>query len=287
MTRNALIKNLSVRFEETHLPQPGDDARALVCGLLDLDLTDLVLAGKEAVSEDDVARILSAAERRCRHEPVHRILGWRAFYGRDFLLSPETLEPRPDTETLVSAVLPLSRSVIAARGRCRVIDLGTGTGAIGLTLLCELPQAEGTGTDISQDALATARRNAQRLGVSDRFRTICGNWFDAVEGEYDLVVSNPPYIRHGVIATLDEDVRGFDPVVALDGGVDGLDGYRSIAAGAMSHLAPGGHIAVETGYDQQDAVCGIFQDHHFRCLERITDFGGNDRVLIFSRKPQA
>lgn len=284
MTRSALIKELSARFERAHLPQPRDDARTLVCGLLDLELTDLVLEGEQIVSGRDVARLFDAALRRCAHEPVHRILGRRGFYGREFVLSAETLEPRPDTETLVSAVLQLARSVIAGGGRCRIVDLGTGSGVIALTLLGELPETDATGTDISQDALATARRNAERLGVAERFSTACGHWFDAVEGEFDLVVSNPPYIRRDVVATLDPDVRGFDPVAALDGGPDGLDAYRSIAAGAGSHLTPGGRIAVETGYDQQTAVEAIFQDCGFGCLERVRDFGGNDRVLIFGRE---
>ncbi|WP_136658440.1 peptide chain release factor N(5)-glutamine methyltransferase [Nitratireductor sp. XY-223] len=282
-TKKALVAELSCQFEAAGLPQPNDDARTLVCGLLNISLTDLVLDRGEPLNPAQTERVRSAAARRLRREPVHRILGSRSFFGLDLELSPETLEPRPDTETLVSAVLPFVRALAVERGRCRVLDIGTGSGAVCLALLAEVGSATGTGTDISREALGTARDNARRAGLSERFDTCEAAWFAGVEGVFDLIVSNPPYIPSGDIAGLEPEVRDFDPVIALDGGADGLDAYRAIAVGADVHLAPGGRVAVETGFSQHAAVTGIFEANRFPCIDGVKDLAGNDRVLIFAK----
>ena len=228
----------------------------------------------------------ACAMRRHGGANASRFTGYSAaavFFGLDLALSPETLEPRPDTETLVTAALPLTRATVSETGSCRIVDLGTGSGAICLALLSEVDGATGLGTDISAAALATAEENAARNGLSGRFRTRCGNWFEAVEGTFDLIVSNPPYIPKADLQMLDPEVRDFDPHIALDGGQDGLDAYRAIAARAVQHLAPRGHIVVETGFDQHDAVCAVFEAQGFAPASRIKDFGGHDRVLVFRR----
>lgn len=278
----AWIAEARRRFTEAGLADPAVDARVLIAGLLDLTATDLMVSRDRPVTEVQEERIREAIERRIAREPVHRILGHRGFYGIELDLSAETLEPRPDTELLVDRTLPHLKRIIAEKGTARVLDLGTGTGAICLALLHECPEASGVGCDISADALATARKNARKNGLSDRFEAISSSWFENVEGLYDVIVSNPPYIRTSIISTLDPEVRDFDPPAALDGGADGLDAYRAIAAGAKQFLQARGVVGVEIGYDQKDPVTAIFFSHGFDLLEAAKDFGHNDRVLMFA-----
>ncbi|WP_083223587.1 MULTISPECIES: peptide chain release factor N(5)-glutamine methyltransferase [unclassified Ensifer] len=259
------------------------DARHLVSGLLGLSLTDVVTRGKDPVSEVDAVRVRAAVERRIAREPVYRILGEREFFGLPLKLSRETLEPRPDTETLVDRMIPHLRRTVTAKGSCRLLDLGTGTGAICLALLASVLEAHGTATDISEDALATASANAEALGLADRFEALRSNWFERVEGRFDVIVSNPPYIRSSVVAELEPEVRLHDPAAALDGGDDGLDAYRAIALQAGHHLETDGVIGLEIGFDQKEAVTALFNAENFRLREEAKDLGGNDRVLIFER----
>lgn len=278
-----MIERLRRDFAQCGIADPPGDARVLIGGLLGLDLTALVLNSAHPVGSDEYDRILAAAQRRCGGEPVHRILGRGAFYGLDLHLSAATLEPRPDTETVVEAALPIARRSVVRSGQCRILDLGTGSGAICLALLAQIDEARGAATDISAEALRMARANAVRLGLAGRLETIESDWFDAVDGVYDLIVSNPPYIRSGEIATLEPEVRCFDPLCALDGGDDGLDAYRTIARGADAHLGPQGRLVLETGFDQHAAVIALFGECGFACRSRICDLGGNDRVVIFAR----
>jgi release factor glutamine methyltransferase len=245
---------------------------------------DIVCSPLLAVPADAVARLDSALTRRLAGEPIHRIFGWREFYGLTLSLSPETLEPRPDTETLVNAVLPFARERATATGSCRILDLGTGTGAIPLALLSSVATAIAVATDIAPGALATAHRNAKSLGLAARFTTLESNWFESVSGHFDLIVSNPPYIRSDVIPTLDREVREHDPLLALDGGTDGLDAYRAIAAGAPKHLAEGGLVAVEIGFDQTESASSLFQAAGFVIDQKHADLAGNDRVLLMKMR---
>ncbi len=227
------------------------------------------------------AAIATALERRIAGEPVHRIIGFREFHGLRLYLSPETLEPRPDTETLVDAVLPFARETAERLGTCRLLDLGTGTGAIALAMLKEVPQAVAVGVDISAGALATAARNADEAGLGARFTTLLSNWYGATEGRYHLIVSNPPYITRKELETLQPQVRNFDPVRALDGGEDGLNCYRIIARGAGPHLEPGATIAVEIGYNQRADVEQVFDEAGFKLIAAAKDLAGHDRALVF------
>jgi release factor glutamine methyltransferase len=231
------------------------------------------------VPPEAAGRFQSFIERRRRFEPVSRILGVREFYGRSFRVTPDVLDPRADTETLIGAVLVLAKS----RGPYHILDLGTGSGAIALTLLAELPESFAVASDLSAVALQVAKGNAEALGVADRTRFVQANWFDGVDGQFDLIVSNPPYIPLGDIGGLAADVREFDPPKALDGGPDGLEAYRRIASGAGGHLTLGGHIAVEIGASQENAVNGLFQGEGFNRESRHFDLAGHIRCLVFRR----
>lgn len=245
---------------------------------------ELVTREREPVDPGRLDGFESAMERRIKGEPVYRIIGSRPFRSLHLALSKDTLDPRPDTETLVDLLL----SLIAARGaherQLSILDLGTGTGAIGLALLVELPHANAILTDISVDALTTAEANAKANGLHARARFQCSNWFAAVSGRFDVIVSNPPYIPSHVIPTLDRDVRDHDPLAALDGGADGLDPYRAISTDAAHHLKPDGIVAVEIGHGQAQSVTAIFRAAGFRFLELRKDLGGRDRALAFAKQ---
>lgn len=213
-------------------------------------------------------------ERRLTGESVARIIGEREFYGLAFGLSSATLEPRPDTELLVDLAL----KALPQGGS--LVDLGTGTGCIPISILANRPDATGLATDINLDALAMAKTNAARHDVTERLNFAQGSWFDAVGTErFDLILSNPPYIASNVIETLSAEVREFDPMLALDGGPDGLAPYRVIAQSAADHLKPDGQVLVEIGYDQADAVSALFRDAGFAQVSVHKDLAGLDRVV--------
>lgn len=271
------------RLSDAGIVDAAGDARALIMGLLALTPTAFI-TGSGRILDPAEQRVIDAAlDRRNAREPVHRILGHRAFSRLDLILSPETLEPRPDTEILVDALVPYLKKIHAEAGQCRILDLGTGTGAICLALLDLVASATGVGADLSAGALETAKRNADMNGVADRFQAVESDWFAAVTGVFDIIVSNPPYIVRSVLGTLDDEVRLYDPILALDGGEDGLDAYRAIAARAGDHLRENGLVAYEIGYDQKDQVTAIMRENGFARIEAVEDLGGNDRVLIFSK----
>ena len=256
---------------------PTLDARLLLQAAAGLTREDLILGPDRSLTPEQLARFESFIARREAHEPVSRILGEREFYGRVFRVTPDTLDPRPDTETIIDAALPL----IPQGGR--LLDLGTGTGAIAVTLLAERPDASGVATDLSPAALAVARGNAESLGVAGRLALPEGSWFGPVTGRFDIILSNPPYIPEADIAGLSPDVRNFDPSLALSGGPDGLDPYRLIASGAAAHLAGGGHVLVEIGAGQAEDIEAIFAGAGFRPTGRHRDLGGHARCLVFNR----
>lgn len=275
----ALLRSARQKLAESGIADAALDSRLLVEHFTGTGRSDAIARPEMMVESRAVAEVEKALERRRGGEPVHRILGFREFYGLRLALSPETLEPRPDTEALVDAVLPFLREV---KGECRVLDLGTGTGAIALALLANVPGATATGVDISDDALATATRNAAGLGLSSRFTAKKSDWFTQISGRYRVIASNPPYIRSQEIAALQKEVRLFDPLRALDGGEDGLRPYRIIAEGASAHLEEGGLVAVEIGSTQRPDVTAIFESAGFRLERAVTDLAGNDRVLLFA-----
>jgi release factor glutamine methyltransferase len=281
-TLGQLHREAKLRLAQAGVETPSLDARLLVEHFSGTTRTQAISEPERPVDASAVATIVDALARRLAGEPVHRILGFREFYGLRLSLSPGTLEPRPDTETLVEAALARVKSVTARKGGCRILDLGTGTGAIALALLSEVAGAVATGVDVSEDALATAARNAGELGLSGRFTLLKSDWFSRVSGQYDVIVSNPPYISTNDMATLQAEVREYDPLRALDGGEDGLLAYRLIAEGAKAFLAPDGYIAVEIGATQRADVTGIFIEAGLALVEARRDLGGNDRVLVFN-----
>ncbi len=250
--RRRLAQLLAAEGFET----PGTDARLLVGAATGMSSIEIV-AGDETLLPAECAAILGGyARRRLRHEPVSRILSQRHFFGRSFRITRSTLDPRPETETLVELALDLVRDEGWDARPLRILDIGTGSGCILATLLAELPIASGLGTDISAEALEVARDNARRLGVAERAEFSMARSLNGVPGNYDLVVSNPPYIESSAIAGLAADVRDFDPGTALDGGADGLCVYREIAR-EIGRVMPSGWAVFEVGAGQAADVTAL------------------------------
>jgi len=230
------------------------DARILLGAALNLDLTGIIAQASRKLTPAEAALLAQYARRRIAGEPVARILGQKEFWGLPLQLSPATLVPRPDTETVVELALQLLRAGGELDRSLRIADLGTGSGAILLALLSELPAAKGFGTDISEEALQTAAANAARAGLSDRATFIACDYASGLAGLFDLIVSNPPYIRSSDIAGLAAEVANHDPLAALDGGADGLDAYRTLIPQAARLLAPGAVLVVEAGQGQSGLI---------------------------------
>ncbi|HEY0909428.1 MAG TPA: peptide chain release factor N(5)-glutamine methyltransferase, partial [Bradyrhizobium sp.] len=253
-TVEAARRALTARFKANAIDSAELDARLLTGAVLGLDLTGLITAANRPLTADQSHRLEQFAARRLVGEPVARILGHKEFWGLSLQLTSATLVPRPDTEAVVELALELLRANGAADHPLRVADLGTGSGAILLALLSELPQAHGFGTDISAAALQTARGNAVRTGLADRASFIECDYASGLSGQFDLIVSNPPYIRSVDIGGLATDVRDYDPRAALDGGADGLDAYRALIPQAACLLAPGAVVVVEAGQGQSGDI---------------------------------
>lgn len=281
-TLDAVLRSARKRLNARGCEDAATEARLLAEWAFSLTRLELITKAEMPVDLAHLKAFEAAIVRRLAGEPVHRIMGFREFFGLRLEMSAATLEPRADTEVLVELV----RDILAARGRqadeLEILDLGTGTGAIALALLTVLKNAKATVTDIAQSALATAMKNARTNEFSERVTAVHGDWFDPVEGRFDVIVSNPPYIPSDVVPTLDIEVRQHDPLAALDGGTDGLDPYRAIAAGAAVHLNAGGIVALEIGFDQASDVKGIFKEAGFALLELRNDLGGRDRALAFA-----
>lgn len=273
---------LRCRFRGAGLDTPDLDARLLLCHALSIKPIELISEAHRAISAGDRERTEEIVLRRLSREPVARILGEREFWGQPFQLSASTLEPRPDTETLVEAVTNWLHKRVTQDGQdaLRLLDVGTGSGAILISLLLEFCNARGTGTDISASALETARQNARHLAVDQRAWFTTSNYLDAIQGCFDVIVSNPPYIASAEIADLAPEVALFDPLAALDGGSDGLDGYRAIFESALGNLSPDGLIAVEIGHEQSGSVTEIAHMSGFSTVETVQDLGNRDRVVL-------
>ena len=253
-TIEAARRALAARLKSTAIESAELDARILTGHALGLDLTGLISAGQRQLTPDESVRLEQFAGRRLAGEPIARILGEKEFWGLPLQLSSATLVPRPDTETVVELALELLRAGGGLDRPLRIADLGTGSGAILLALLSELPAAQGFGTDISQAALQTAGANAARVGLSERATFVACDYASGLTGPFDLIVSNPPYIRSSDIAGLAAEVANHDPLAALDGGADGLDAYRRLIPQAARLLAPGAVLVVEAGQGQSGLI---------------------------------
>jgi release factor glutamine methyltransferase len=246
----------------------------------------MIAAASRRLTPDESIRLEDFARRRLTGEPVARILGLKEFWGLPLKLSAATLVPRPDTETVVELALEMLQAAPPPLHPLRIADIGTGSGAILLALLSELPKAFGIGTDISMAALQTARANAARLGLAPRAAFVVCDYAAALSDSFDLMVSNPPYIRSAEIAGLATEVRDHDPHRALDGGIDGLDAYRALIPQAARLLRPGGALVVEAGLGQSGDIGGLMKGAGLT-LERPAkaDLAGIRRAVAGRKMP--
>lgn len=273
---------LSETLRQAGIDSADTDARLLISHALGLDRTALFTNGERALSADEIAAIDTLAARRLKHEPVSRIFGRKEFWSLSLDVTGAVLVPRPETETVVEAALDFIVRGGLRLESLRILDIGTGSGALLLALLSELENATGVATDISGNAIAVARANAERLDLAARCDFVVCNIADVVNDRFDLIVSNPPYIAHSDIATLEPEVRDYDPALALDGGIDGLDFYRAIAAQAQGLLAPGGRLIVELGVGQEGAVSALFGASGLSINPARADLAGIPRALSAS-----
>ena len=273
------LRTASRNLSEAGIPGADVDARLLLCAATGLDRAALIRDPDLSLSAEAATRFDAFLHRRLAREPVSRILGAREFWGLNLRVTPDVLDPRPDTETLVEAVLETLKQ---HRSRpCRILDLGTGSGAILCALLHDLPEARGWAVDRSAAACRVAQSNLAACGVAGRSLVLQGDWATALNAEcFDIVVSNPPYIETDAIAGLDRDVREHDPWPALDGGADGLAAYRILAADLPRLLVPGGIAALEVGRSQDAAVSALMAGAGLDDLATCCDLAGITRVVM-------
>lgn len=252
------------------------DARLLFQAASGLTHEELIAEPNLVLADDKISKFKNFIERRLNHEPVTRIMGMREFYGRTFQVSPAVLDPRADTETIIELTLQL----LGAEPK-RILDLGTGSGAIAVTLLAERLNWSGIAVDLSADAIEIAKTNTNSIGVAQRIAFHNAAWFNGIAEKFDLIVSNPPYIPHLEIFELVLEVQNYDPHIGLDGGNDGLEAYRAIASGAADHLNAKGLVILEIGAGQSADVTEIFVGHGFELTDQKYDLGGHLRALAF------
>jgi release factor glutamine methyltransferase len=279
----AMRRGLAQAFRAAGLDAPALDARLLIGHALGLDHAGLAAAAARPLAPEEIGRIDKLAARRLAREPVARILQMKEFWGLPIAVTPAVLVPRPESETVVEAALAALGGRAARMRPLRIADLGAGSGALLLALLSELPHASGVGTDRDPRALATARANAERLGLGARAGFVAGDYGTALAGGFDLVIANPPYVRTKDIESLAPEVRDFDPRCALDGGRDGLAAYRAIAADAHRLLAFAAMLVVEVGAGQARAVADLFQCAGLRVESVARDLAGTARAVALRR----
>jgi len=265
------------RLHLAGVPEPRRDARLLLADLVGCDVASVIAWPERRLSGDLAGAFDARIGRRAAREPVSRILGRREFWSLPFLVGPDTLDPRPDSEVLVAALL---EQIEDHQAPLRILDLGTGTGCLLLALLSELPHATGLGVDCSPGAVATAEENARRLGMEERAAFRLGNWDEGLEEVFDILVCNPPYIPDADVPELDPEVAAWEPRLALEGGADGLDPYRRILPRLADLLSPSGVAGFEHGPGQSSAIEALLDPDGGWRRRRVEDLGGRDRALI-------
>lgn len=274
------LRDGTARLAAAGIDSALTDARILLMHALGIDRTGLLLRAAEPLPPEAAACYADHLSRRAAREPVSRILGRREFWSLDFALGPATLDPRPDSETLVEAALAAAPDRPPSNRPLRVLDLGTGTGCLLLAVLHDRAAAFGIGVDRSEAAARVAQDNARALGLANRAGFLVGDWATALAGRFDLVLSNPPYIPESDIAALEPEVREHDPRLALAGGADGLDAYRALAAALPDLLAPGGTAVVELGIGQAVDVAALFRGAGLDIAGTPHDLAGIPRCLV-------
>ena len=277
MTRTELITLCAERFREAGLESPRRDARLLLAHALGVGVETLIADPHASLSESEIMSIESLAHRRIGREPVSRIVGKREFWSMDLELTPDVLDPRPESETLIEGIV---RRLDDRSRDYAILDLGTGSGCLLLALLAELPNARGTGLDISAGAIKTARQNAARLELSERVGFHQADWNRGLPGRWDIVISNPPYVKTAAIRSLQPEVREYDPVLALDGGHDGLKAYRAIVPQLAGALVPLGWAALEVGLRQARDVRAMLVAADLVNITALRDLAGISRALL-------
>jgi release factor glutamine methyltransferase len=265
------------RLARSGVPEPQKDARWLMSAALAIPRSSMLAASVDPVEDAALATFLRMIEARCRRQPVAQIVGRREFWGREFLVTGDVLDPRPETETLIE--IALARLPPAGR----ILDLGTGSGILIVTLLAERADATGVAVDIDRAALQVAAANAGRHSVERRVVFRQSDWAQAVEGQFDLIVSNPPYVPSDTVAALDPEVRDWEPRHALTAGPSGLEAYERIAGDLDRLLAPSGTALFEIGFDQGGPVATVFRSSGFRAVDVHRDLSGRDRVVSVRR----
>ncbi len=279
MTAGELLDAAAAKLRQAGSDAAAREARLLLAAISGIEVGRLLAWPETEIAAETAANFHSALLRRLAHEPLSRILGKREFWSLEFRLGPDTLDPRPDSETLIAAALDR----VGARDRpLRLLDLGTGTGCLLLSLLHEFPASWGLGVDISPAAARVAQANAAALGLGPRAVFLAGDWAAAICGRFDLIIANPPYIADGEIPALMPEVRLFDPRRALDGGPDGLDAYRQILAALPRLLTPQGFAVLELGAGQANAVSAEATAVGLRPIEIRRDLGGIERALLLT-----
>ena len=272
MMLRALIARGTSALDQGGIPNAARDARLLAAHVCDIDPSHVTLHEMDKVSEAAIARFDDAITQRQNHRPVSRIIGVRQFWGRNFQITDDVLDPRGDTETLIAEALKTPAK--------RILDLGTGSGILGITLAMEQVDAVVVVTDISQAALAVAKANAKRYHVEDRIEFLQSDWFDSLQGKFDLIISNPPYIGENELEGLEPDVIDYDPIIALTPGGDGLAPYRIIAGQAKDYLNKNGRVIVEIGYLQGNEVKNLFLRAGFANVQILQDLDGKERAIV-------
>ena len=276
-TLGSLLGEVASMLSQAGFTEPRRAARRLVASTLDLTPAELLSHSEQVLDEQHTGRVRRALDRMAEHEPLSRIVGRREFWGLEFTLCGDTLDPRPETETVVEAVL---RRVLDRDAPLRFLDLGTGTGCILLALLSEFPAATGFGVDIALGAVMTALGNAATLGLGERAHFLVGDWGTAMSGKFDVIASNPPYIASAALADLPPEVALYDPCLALDGGADGLGAYRALVVDLARLLQPGAVLVIEVGFSQAPAVAAMLRASGMAIEGCERDLAGIARCVV-------
>lgn len=272
MTAQAALRDAVARLKAAGVPDPARDARLLLAHAMEIGMDRLTLHLGDELALSQASAFAALVGQRVLRQPVSQIIGRREFFGYSYKVTPQVLDPRPETETLVIEALQVPFNT--------VLDVGVGSGCLLLTLLKERPEARGLGIDVSDGALTVAAENARTLGLSQRAVLKKSDWFNSVEGRFDLITSNPPYIDEEEWLTLEPEPREWEPKHALTPGKDGLEPYRILATHAPNHLTSKGHLMVEIGWQQGPAVSEIFTNAGLQNVRVVRDLDGRDRVIV-------